>query len=142
MNLDAVRQQLETTLRASFSARHPGVLLAFENTKYKQPKGAPWAHVAVVPGDIHRKEVSSSKLFCEYGVINVACMVPEDQGTKLLQQMTETVFGCLFDRSWSLGSEGTLTTYGTKRRNRGLINGFYTFNVMCEYRHESQFQRL
>jgi hypothetical protein len=136
---DVVRQQLETTIRSEFSAKHAGILIAFENTKYHQPKGEPWIHVAIVPGDIHRKEVSSSRIFCDYGVVNIACMVPEDQGTKLLQQMSWTLSNILFDRNWSLGASGRLTTFGVKRRNRGQINGFHTFNVLCEYEHTGQF---
>lgn len=143
MSFDAVRQQLFSTLRSDFAGAHPGILMAFENTKYEQPRAAPWVYVALVPGDVHRKEIAATKLYCDYGVVNVACMVPEDQGTKLLQEMTETVFRSLFDRNWSLpGSAGRLTTYGLKRRNRGLINGFYTFNVLCEYRHEAYFEPL
>lgn len=142
MSFDAVRQELFETFRSEFSGAHSGVLIAFENTKYTQPKGAPWVYVALVPGDSHRKEVSSSKLFAHCGVVNVACMVPEDHGTKQLQEMSETAFRILCDRNWVLpGDSGRLTTYGMKRRNRGLINGFFTFNVLCEYRHEELLQR-
>lgn len=142
MSFEAVQKTLNETLLSEFAAKHAGVLMAFENTKYKQPVGAPWVHVALVPGDIHRREVSSSKSFCDYGVVNIACMVPEDKGTKGLHQMSDTLFRILFDRTWSLGSEGVLTTYGVKRRNRGLINGFFTYNVLCEYKYEGKFQPL
>lgn len=137
MSFDAVRQALFATFTTEFSGEHPGVLIAYENTKYTQPKGASWVYVALVPGDSHRKEVSSSKLFCHSGVVNVACMVPEDRGTKQLHEMSDTAFRILCDRNWTLpGDAGRLTTYGMKRRNRGLINGFFTFNVLCEYSHD------
>jgi hypothetical protein len=143
MSFDAVREALFGTFRSEFAFAHPGVLVAFENTKYSQPRNAPWVFVALVPGDSHRKEVSSNKLFCHYGVVNVACMVPEDTGTKSLQEMSETAFRILADRNFVLpGDAGRLTTYGMKRRNRGLISGYQTFNVLCEYRHEAVLERL
>jgi hypothetical protein len=142
MSFDAVRQALATTFNSEFAAAHPGVLVAFENTKYTQPQGAPWVYFALVPGDSHRKEIASTKLFCHSGVVNIACMVPEDKGTKQLHEMSDTAFRILCDRNWTLpGDAGRLTTYGMKRRNRGLINGFHTFNVMCEYRHEEYLER-
>lgn len=141
MSFEAVQQLLHETLQSEFAAQHPDVPMMFENAKYKQPKGAAWVYVALVPGDIHRKEISQSGLYCDYGVVNIACMVPEDKGTKDLQKMTDTIFHILFDRNWNLGSNGRLTTYGVKRRNRGLVNGFYTWNVLSEYRYEDRFVR-
>jgi hypothetical protein len=141
MSFDAVREKIFDTFQSEFSAAQSGVEIAYQNRKFTQPAGLPWVYIAIVPGDSERKEISSSKLFCHYGVINVTVMVPEDSGTKKLTEMADATFTILADRNWALPGGARVTTYGIKTVDRGVVNGLYARNVMVEFRHEAQLIR-
>lgn len=146
MSFDAVRQQIQDTLQSELSMSAPGVPVYFENTKFQQPgegtvARGPWIFCAIAPNVSQRADLSQ-RLFFHMGVINVSVMVPQDTGTKVLFELSEKVFVILADRNWSLpGSEDRLTTYGTVQKNRGLMNGHYTFSVIAQYRHEARHPR-
>lgn len=137
MSFDSVREAVVTTFISEMAAAQPGIAIATENNKFDQPQG-PWVSIAIVPGDSRRAEISSARRFFHYGVINVHCMVPQDQGTKRLNELTQSVFNILADRNWVLNSGGSLTTYCCKKKNRGLINGFLTYNLMAEFRQDER----
>lgn len=138
MSFDAVRAAFFDTLKNELAGKIPGVLIHFENQKFDQPEG-PWVSVSLVLGDSKRAEIASSRLFHHHGGVVVNCMVPQDTGTKRLHDITQAVFEVLADRNWSLpGEAGRLTTYCCKRRNRGLINGFQTYNIQTEFRHDAR----
>jgi hypothetical protein len=137
MDFDSVREHINGEIKTEFAAGHPTVPIAFENHPFKQPVNGPWIYVSMMPGESKPANLGGSNYF-HCGVITVQCMVPADTGTKLLNDMGQTLFDILGDKNWSLPDGGYLTTYGVLRRNRGNINGFYTLNVMAEFRHQSQ----
>jgi len=136
MSLDAQREVLFGAIKNELPGLQPGLPIQFENQKFTQPRGAAWVSVSIAPGISRRKEISSSRGFYHFGVVNVTVLVPEDQGTKQMWDIASSVFSILADRDFSHES-GKITTYGVQRRNRGLANGFYVLNVLCEYRHET-----
>lgn len=134
MSMDAIRETFEAALLAEFPALHPGVPIAFLNTAFEQPKGAPWIHVAVLGGPLMRANVGNGRQFKQMGVVNVTCLVPENTGTKVANQLADSVIKILCDRERAVPAFGSVTTYGTERRDRGAINGWYSINVMCDFR--------
>lgn len=137
MSFDAVRQTAYAVISSELAPRVPGIKICFENQKFDQPND-PWIYVALIPGDSQRMEVSSSRLYRHHGLINVQIMVPQDKGTKVLHDVTQAVFEVLADRQWNLPGAGRMTTYCCKRRNRGLLNGFLTYSIQTEYRHDER----
>lgn len=135
MSFDSVRVAVTTTIQNELAPKAPDIPIHFENQKFKQPQG-PWFYVAVIPGDGQRMEISSSRRYRHFGVINMQVMVPQDVGTKLLNELTNIAFTVLADRSWVLPGGGRMTTHCCKRRNRGLLNGFLTYSIQVEYRHD------
>lgn len=142
MSEDAIRETIFSTLQAEFAAVVSGCDLVPENTKHNQST-RPWLYMQLVPARSARKEISSSGLTDHTGVINVLCMVPQDSGTKKMWEMVDAVYRILADRNWSLPGDngGRLTLCDAEKRNRGLINGYYTATVMTDYRLEKRLVR-
>jgi len=139
MSLDQARQAITDAFQTEFATAYPGVPIAFENVRFKQPTNAAWVHFAMIPGDAVRRDISTGK-YRHYGVINVTILVPQDTGTKESTELTDKVFSIVADRQWSTAT-GSLKTYGAQRRTRGVINGWYTRNVMLEFRYDSSVER-
>ena len=130
---DAVRAKVNALIKTAFAASHPGVPVAFENHKFAQPKGAPWVHVAYQPGASVRKDLGASAIWRHMGVVIINVMVPEDTGTAGLMDMCDTAFYAIADQNHALGADGYLKLTRAERRNRGLVNGWYVWNVQVEY---------
>jgi hypothetical protein len=131
---DAIREQLESTIKAEFPAHQPGVPMAFANTRFDVPDGGPWIHAIVIPGMARRCSLGDNTEFEVPGVVNVTCMVPEHQGTKQARQLADSVSLVLLDRQIALPAGGHITTYEANFRDRGVINGWYTVNVLVSFR--------
>jgi len=140
MNFDGAREQIETTIKTEFGTAFPTYKVQYENVRFEQPKGTPWIDVRIIEGDYVRQNLGTSKKYRGYGVINVTCLVPEDSGTKIINQITDAVFNILADRDWSVSGD-SLTTYGGKKVTRGVINGFYAKNVVVEFRFDTEVAR-
>lgn len=140
MDLASVHKLVFDTFKFEFGSRQPGVAMSFENQPFTQPKGQPWVHITLIPGEVKRKEISSAQVIRMCGVVNVQLMVPQDQGTRKLHQMADAVVKIFGDRDFSL-PDGRIITYGLEVRNRGLLNGFHCFSVQADYRYETRLNR-
>lgn len=134
MSMDAIRQTFEAAIQSEFPPLHPGVPMEFQNQPFEQPKGAPWISVAVLAGPEVRANIGNPAQFKQFGVVNVTCMVPENTGMKVVHQIADSVSKILKDRQRPLPTIGSVTTYATEKRDRGVINGWQTVNVMCDFR--------
>lgn len=132
MSFDVARQAVFQTFKTEFGLAFPTVKVHYENQPFDQPKGAAWVSLAFIPNLSRRADIGADMNFKHEGVINVNVMVPENTGTKDQHTMADKVFTILADREWGL-AEGRLITYGIQRRSRGLIGGFYTANIQCEF---------
>jgi hypothetical protein len=135
MSTEAIREEVFSTFINEFAPLYPEVSLEFQRTKSNPPRDQPRVYLAIIPGDTYRAEVGGNLKFA-LGVINVTCMVPENSGSKLLNNIADKVRDILIDRKWDVGGNSSLSTYGISRRDRGMINGYETVNIMCEYRQQ------
>lgn len=135
MSTDAIRQVLETRLQTEFPVYQPSVPVHFANTRFSSPEPpAPWIYVAIMPNFVKRAALASQTEFESYGVVNVTCMVPEMTGTKPVRLIADDVAKVLVDRQFAIPGGGHITTYGLQFRERGCVEGWYTVNVICQYR--------
>lgn len=140
MSLESARSAVSTTFQSEFGAAYPTTPISWENVRFTQPENKAWVHFAFVMGDSVRQEAGNTKNYRHFGVINVTILVPQDTGTKLSTEMVDKVFNILADRDWST-AEGALTTYGAQKISRGNVNGWYTRNVLLEYRYDTSIER-
>lgn len=140
MSLEQARAAVAATFQSEFGAAYPTVPISFENVRFEQPVNKPWVYFSFILGDAVRQELSDAKRYRHLGVVNVTVMVPTDTGTKLSTEIVDKVFNILADRQWNT-ADGALTTYGAQKRTRGVINGWYTRNVMLEYRYDTSIDR-
>lgn len=130
---DAVRAKVGDIIKTAVNAAHPTVPVVFENQKWTQPKGAPWVHVALSPNKSVRKDIGASTIWRHMGVVVINVMVPEDTGTKLLHDICDTVFYAVADQSHAVGADGYVKLCHGERRNRGVVNGWFAYNIQVEY---------
>lgn len=135
MSSEAIREALSGYLAPAFATAQPAVPIFFENNDFVQPKGTHWVYVTIIDNDTKRANIGNSRQFKTCGVINCQIMAPEGQGSKNLKGISDTLTTLLIDRKIIVPGHGGLTLYGITRRNRGLISGWYSAVVMCEYRH-------
>lgn len=134
MRMDAIREALETTFQSEFPAAQPGIPVRFDNVPFEQPKGSPWVDFCVQGGVFQRANIGAPNQFKQWGVVNVTCMVPKDSGNKVCGQLADSTMQILADRQISVPGVGSVTLYGGERRDRGVINGWWTINVMLDFR--------
>lgn len=132
MDHDAVRASLEAQILNNFPAAQPGVTMTFANTRYTTPT-TPWIHVAVIPNLDRRANLGDFAQFKLMGVVNVACMVPENTGTGQVTRIADSVATLLVDRTISVPPVGSVKCCNASRRDRGVVNGWYTVNILVEY---------
>lgn len=133
MSTDAIRETLESKVQTDFAALQPSVPAKFLNTRFDTPTG-PWIHVAVLPSLVKRANLGSQEEFQSFGVVNVTCMVPENTSTKTARAIADSVWTILADRQIPLPAGGHISTYETEFRDRGVVSGWYTVNVLVKYR--------
>lgn len=135
MSTDAVRQVFEAAMLAEFTPLHPTVPIAFLNDKFEQPVNrSPWIQVAVLGGVSQRVQLSSPLPKWQYGVLNITCMVAEGTGTKTARQIADSVVRVLEQKQRTVPAVGSVTTYSAEQKDRGGINGWYTINVLLDWR--------
>lgn len=135
MSTDAIREVLEGRMQTVFSAYQPSVPVHFANTRFDSPNPpAPWVYVAVIPNFVERANIGPQNEFQSYGIVNVTCMVPEMTGTKTVRGIADDVTKTLIDRQLAIPGGGSISTYGLSVRERGCVEGWYTVNVIVQYR--------
>lgn len=130
MSGEAVRQRLFQLIKDEFDVS--GVEVFYEGHKKVEPKEAPWILVTLLEGRSERANIGSPSQFKGFGVINVQIMNPEDHGSKQLRVIGDRLFEILADRQLSIDG-GSVTLCHVEKRNRAVINGWNTMNVMAEW---------
>lgn len=133
MSVDTIRSLLESEMQTRYPGLQPTVPVKFMNTRFDTPT-VPWVHVAVIPNVDKRANIGSQAEFASWGIVNVSCLVPENSGTANVRKLADSVVSVLADRQISIPGGGHITTYGVSYRDRGVINGWYTVNVIVTYR--------
>jgi hypothetical protein len=133
MSTDTIRQLLEERVQMEFPVYQPTVPVTFANTRFDQSTG-PWIYVVVIPNYTERAALANQSEFESCGIVNVTCMVPEMTGTKHIREIADAVAKVLLDRQIAIPGGGHITTYGLQNRERGVVSGWYTINVIVMYR--------
>lgn len=138
MDTENIRAAIIGYFQPAFLAEHPTVKLVYDNNPTAQPVRQPWVYVSVFDNETGRANIGSDRQFKTCGAITCQVMVPENTGTKTLKEIADTVATLLIDRRISVPGQGSLTTYGVRRRDRGIVNGWKSYSIQCEYRHWHQ----
>ena len=142
MGFDAVRAKVAEVLEQVLAVKHPGTLVVMENHKFSRTPTQPWVYITMQPGVIKRKNIGTRKReYRRLGIVVVNIMIPIDSGSKILYDISDTVFTAIGDRNFNLGVDGYLKLCDATQRNRGTINGFLTWNIQVEYHHDSVIEK-
>lgn len=134
---DAVRAKVHAVLEQAYATAAPGTLVVTENHKFTRTPTAPWVFITMQPGMAKRMNIGTRKrIYRRLGVVIVNIMVPIDSGTINLNDLSEIAFVAIADRNFNLGENGYLRLCYAEQRNRGVINGFATWNIQVEYHHD------
>jgi hypothetical protein len=133
MSLDAVREHLTDVFKTGFGTAHPTIPVAWENQRFNRPANSAYVDFSVQFGAIVRANIGENGRDRHHGLINVQLQVPEDTGTRLLNEMSQTVVDLLKHKAWSLGADGKLVTCNPDVRSRPNINGYACRAVMIEF---------
>lgn len=135
MQHNLIRKVLETRFQSDFALQLPSVPVHFANTTFTTPQ-TPWVYVNVIPNKDKKASLgkATSEDFWLYGIINAQCMVRAGTGTEGLRAITDAVSKMLENRRTVVPPAGHVTTCDVDYRERGDINGWYTANVMAEYK--------
>lgn len=130
-----IRSTIVDYLISKLGTEHPTVPVYVENQKFTQPVAQPWLFVSVIENETCRVNIGAPRQFKTLGVVNIQCMAPEDSGTKTLRTIADTLTAVLADVQLAVPGSGSITFYGVQKRNRGVVGGWFTINVVCEFRH-------
>lgn len=133
MSFEDVRVALVDAFKTSFESSNPTVPIMYENIKFDQPEGLPWAYITVVHGNSRRMELSSRAVFRHEGVVSVWLMGPRDTGVRTITQLAQDAWEIFADKEFSVAN-GKITTHMAEVMSRGVVNGFYTMIVQVDFR--------
>lgn len=130
-----VRAHLSQHIINKVGTALPTTKVYFQGQKYTQPVGVTWAFVTIADNDTCKAALGPNGKYKTLGAVQVQCMSPEDRGTKELRELVDVMTRTLADQQVNVPGSGSITLYGVKKINRGTINGWMTFNVVCEFRY-------
>jgi hypothetical protein len=120
----------------AWAADYPAVPLGFQNHKFAQPANKPWAKFHVVEYDRKRQSVGAQqghRFVRVFGYIIIDIYVPEDTGTRALNEMMDRSASYLEEKNFTLSSTRAVTTLVAKRIDGGAYEGFELGTVMTPY---------
>lgn len=130
-----IRAVISAHIISKLGTAYPTMKVYFENQKFTQPQNTPWCFVNIIENETCRVNIGSPRQFKSLGVVTVSCMAPEDSNTKTLREITDRLTAALADVQLDVPGSGSLTFYGVQKRSRGVVNGWFTIMVICEFRH-------
>lgn len=85
-----IRQEVEKTLLAYASAKIPKIPVAFEAVPFTKPSTGNWLELMFLEPVVINPTVDVLRTR-KYGIIQINCCVPDGQGMKALDQLTEEI---------------------------------------------------
>lgn len=136
MSSELIRKTVAGIIADDFSPLEPDLPVFHENQPFTQPTGEPWAYVTVQEAYVCRADLSRrSPRYRREGVVNIQIMAPENSGTKNLREVCDSFSSVFTDEQFPLpGALGSITFYGYQARNRGVINGWLSWNAIFEFK--------
>jgi len=136
---------VEDTLRqlfaSSFAAAQPTVGVYYENQPRDNNDREHWIQFNIMMGELRRADIGSNKNFRQMGAVVVQVMAPENTGTRTSKGIADSVVAVLTDQTLSIPGGGQVVLYGVNVSNRGVINGWHSYAVQCEFRADYQIIR-
>ena len=137
MGLENFRKAVYPMFASVMSVGAPTVTVAYDNHKFDQPDAGMWVYFALVPGERRRITLGNQPAFRLEGVLNIACMVKEDEGTGDLFAVVDTIITGMCDKEFAT-DDGTAYTHSVRTANRGVVEGWFTINAKIEFRYDEQ----
>lgn len=131
-----VRESL-TERFARFALNYDSSLPVFyDNQRFANPLTGPWVYFAFIPNQYYRADLGGAKvLYRADGVFNIACMAPQNDGTKSLYELIDGIVLDMNDKAIRT-EDGSIYTDRSVIKNRGVIEGWHTVNVQGEFRYD------
>lgn len=135
MSYNDLREVLTQTFINVMANDHPSATLTFDNIRYDQPRSGEWAHFSLSP-DMHvRAELGPNPMFRNTGEVFIRVMGAEESGTSTLYSIVDSLLAGLTDKNLSV-TDGSAHTYGGIINNRGIIEGWHTFEIRVMYKYD------
>lgn len=135
MGQEVFRERITQVMDTQWNLEHPSIPVAYQNQKFNQPAGS-WVNFAIIPNERYRTNIGSEMCYRQSGILNIALMVAEGSGTKTLNAMVDTIHNIFQDRDYVAGDGTKITFFNAETRDRGVVSGYYTKNVMVEFFHD------
>lgn len=133
MKIEALRERVYSIIANSISVEYPDAKVSYDNQPFVTPTEGEWLHASMIPGSVRRGSLGTSYVvFRTEGVINVACMTPEEAGTKNLNGICSNILNAFQDSSFRTEA-GQVSTYRAEIYNRGIIEGWRTNNIQADF---------
>lgn len=130
-----VRAYLTQHIKQKTATNIPAVPVYFQGQKFAQPVALPWVYVTIADNDTCKAALGDNGKYRTLGAVQIQCMAPEETGTKSLRDVVDVITRILADQHVLVPGSGSITLYGVHKVNRGIINGWLTINVVCEFRY-------
>ena len=136
-----VEDTLRQTFASEFAPAQPTFNIYYENQRRDNDDGEHWVQFNIMMGPLRRADLGSNKNFRQFGAVVVQVMAPENTGTRTSKGIADSVALILTDRIVSITGGGQIVLYGVDVSNRGIINGWHSYAVQCEFRADYQIIR-
>jgi len=141
MSIEAIANTVRTTFYNEFAIAQPTIEMYFENQRRDNNDNEHWVMFTLIPGDTRRADIGNQKNFRTMGAVNVQVMIPAEAGSSTGLGIVDSVQKILLDRVIPIAGGGQIVLYGSSVANRGLVNGWHSFSVKCEFRADTQIER-
>lgn len=132
MSLDTLRAKAADILFTKMaSSPYVDIPVRVENQPFKQPANGPWWSFYVAPYDAARAAIGTEAKFQKHhAMLVVEVYVPENTGTKVLNEMLEFAGDALEESNYALSDGDTVVTYTAVAKFNGLQYGSFRGTTM------------
>lgn len=137
MSLELLREETTSLFINVMTNAYPAASLTFDNIRYENPRTGEWVHFAIMPDNRIRADLGPSPTYRSVGNIFMRVMGKEESGTATLYGIIDTLLLGMSDLNLSIAN-GSCHTYSAMLNNRGIIEGWQTFEIQIEYKYDAQ----
>lgn len=132
--LEETRVAIAQYVNTKAALSYPNLLIHYENNVFKQPVNEAWATLMIEPGMVMTKAITFPKKFLRHNdKVLITVLVPENKGTKLLNEITGFFQSLLTHKQLRINADTTLVFHSPVLGKVGQVQSYYIMTIEAPF---------
>lgn len=141
MSIEDARVVIIEMFRTQFDVLNPTIPIKYPNQKFDQPSAKPWVSIVIMGGESFQANLGISNITeRSVGIVQIDIMFPEDQGTKQMSELSETIGRIYSRKQKASGLLGSIVFKTPDIEDMGIELGFYHYMIRIPFRRDQKYQ--